>query len=161
MANDINSDNIKEKISQITSDILSKMGLSGDIQVSQGNADGKQLSLLSITAPSDSGFLIGKNGNNLEALEHIIRAVLNKVENFPKVNFILDINDYRKIKTKHLTEIAKSVADRVSSTAKAEALDPMTSYERRMVHMELASYNNIATESVGEEPKRRIVIKPL
>lgn len=154
-------EDIKNKIVQIATAVIGKMGVDGSVRFSQEGTDEKQLGVLSVESSMDSGVLIGKNGVNLEALEHIVRAILSREEGLPRVNFILDVNDYRKIRTRHLTETAKGVAERVISTAKAEALEPMTSYERRLVHMELASYNNIATESIGEEPKRRIVIKPL
>jgi len=60
-----------------------------------------------------------------------------------------------------VVEKALEVAHRVRISKKAEALVPMSSYERRLVHVELASYADLETESIGEEPKRRIVIKPL
>lgn len=150
----------KNKIIEITKSILEKMGFKGEVELTQEGNE-KQTAVLSIVSATDSGFLIGKNGNNLEALEHMVRVLLAKIEGLARTNFILDINDYRKVKTRQLTQAAKEVADRVVLTARAEALEPMTSYERRLVHMELASYNSIATESIGEEPKRRIVIKPL
>lgn len=155
------NDDIKNKITQVASAIIGKMGVSASVDFSQEESNEKLTGVLSIASSDDSGVLIGKNGANLEALEHIVRVILSKEENLPRINFILDVNDYRKIRTRHLTETAKTVAERVISMAKAEALDPMTSYERRLIHMELASYDNIATESIGEEPKRRIVIKPL
>ncbi len=157
----MNPEDIKNKIVGIATEIMNRMGFNGEMNFSQEDVKGKQFATLSIVSPTDSGFLIGKNGASLEAMEHIIRAVLSRVSDLPRVNFALDINDYRKIKTRQLARVAKEVADRVATTARAEALEPMTSYERRLVHTELASYNNIATESIGEEPKRRIVIKPL
>lgn len=150
----------KTKITEITKTILDKMGFKGEVEFSQENTE-KPVAVLSVVSPDDSGFLIGKNGNNLEALEHVIRAISSRIEAPLRTNFMLDINDYRKTKARYLTRAAKEAAERVVLTARAEALDPMTSYERRLVHMELASHSKIATESIGEEPKRRIVIKPL
>ena len=74
---------------------------------------------------------------------------------------MVDLNDYRKLRARQVVEKAVEAAHRVRVSKKAEALIPMSSYERRLVHVELASYVDIETESIGEEPKRRIVIKPL
>ena len=81
------------------------------------------------------------------------------IKNTEELNLILDVNDYRKSRAIYLIDLAKQAVNRVRNTQKAEALLPMTSYERRVVHMELASCPDIATESIGEEPYRRVVIK--
>ena len=107
--------------------------------------------------------LIGKNGQNLEAFERLVRLLASsQIEPNPEndLHFIIDINDYRKSRTDYLIDIAKDVAQRVIQTQRAEALSPMSSYERRLVHTELASYKEIQTESVGQEPRRRIIVKP-
>ncbi|OGZ75979.1 MAG: hypothetical protein A3G45_02255 [Candidatus Staskawiczbacteria bacterium RIFCSPLOWO2_12_FULL_37_15] len=70
------------------------------------------------------------------------------------------MNDYKKSRATYLIDVAKQTVTRVRNTQKAEALFPMSAYERRIVHMELAAYPDIATESVGAEPQRRVVIKP-
>jgi len=59
-----------------------------------------------------------------------------------------------------LKELAKSVADEVALTKKERILEPMSAYERRIIHLELASRPDVTTESIGKEPKRRVVIKP-
>ncbi len=153
-------DATKTKLIETAKRVIERMGFSGEVNLFQESAESRQPAVVSISS-SDSGFLIGKSGNNLEALEHILRIIVNRVSDTPKVNFVLDVNDYRKIKTRQLTEKVREVADRVTLSSKAEALEPMSAYERRLVHMELAAYSNIATESIGEEPKRRVIIKPL
>ncbi len=75
-------------------------------------------------------------------------------------NIVADVNDYRRSRTSYVVNLAKEAVMRVRSTQKAEALLPMSAYERRIVHMELASCPDIATESIGAEPQRRIVVKP-
>ena len=115
--------------------------------------------LVSIYTPEDAKLLIGKNGDNLKSLEHVLRAMfLKKIVDFN--NIIVDVNDYKKSRSSYLVETAQQAVMRVRNTQKAEALFPMSSYERRVVHMELAACPDIATESIGAEPNRRIVIKP-
>lgn len=114
--------------------------------------------VVSLSTDDDARFLIGKNGQNLKALEHVLRAMFAKYDR--NTNIVLDINDYRKSRTAYLIDMARQTVAKVRNSKKAEALPPMTSYERRVVHMELAAYPDIATESVGAEPLRRVIIKP-
>ncbi|MEK7139035.1 MAG: R3H domain-containing nucleic acid-binding protein [Patescibacteria group bacterium] len=124
---------------------------------SQASGQGEESVLVSIQTPENAKFLIGRNGQNLRALEHVLRAILTKNTNN---TVILDVNDYRKSRAVYLVDVAKQAVTRVRNTQKAEALFPMSAYERRIVHMELAACPDIATESIGSEPQRRIIIKP-
>ncbi len=115
--------------------------------------------LVSIYTPENARFLIGKDGQNLKSLEQVLRAMfLKKIEGVSSI--VVDVNDYRKFRTNYVVDVARQTVTRVRSTQKAEAMVPMSSFERRVVHMELASCPDIATESIGAEPNRRIVIKP-
>lgn len=103
--------------------------------------------------------LIGEKGQTLFDIQHLLSAILRrKIED--KFFLDLDINDYKKKKIEYLKELARSMADEVALTRKEKTLPPMPAYERRIIHMELAGRGNIATESIGEEPERRLIIKP-
>lgn len=128
-----------------------------DIKEEIDDKNSKSL-LVSIYTPENARFLIGKDGQNLKSLEHVIRAMFIKKMN-DLASIVLDVNDYKKSRSSYIVDIARQAVMRVRSTQKAEALLPMSSYERRIVHMELASYPDIATESIGADPQRRIVIK--
>ena len=103
--------------------------------------------------------LIGEGGQTLSDIQRLLKAILKRKieENF---YIDLDINDYKKKKSEYLKEIARSVADEVSLTKKEKILSPMSAYERRIIHLELAGRQDITTESIGQEPERRIVIRP-
>jgi len=103
--------------------------------------------------------LIGEGGQTLFDIQHLLKAILKRKieENF---YIDLDINDYKKRKIEYLKEIARTVADEVSLTKKEKILSPMSAYERRIIHLELAGRQDINTESIGQEPERRIVIRP-
>jgi spoIIIJ-associated protein len=103
--------------------------------------------------------LIGEGGQTLSDIQHLLKAILKRKieENF---YIDLDINDYKKKKIEYLKEIARSVADEVSLTKKEKILSPMSAYERRIIHLELAGRQDVTTESIGQEPERRIVVKP-
>ena len=153
---------IEAQIIATTKEVLNRAGFDGEVKINSGTVNAA-MPVVTIESEDDLGILIGKNGQNLTALEHILRLIMIKrnQNNKAMINFVLDINNYRQAKSGYITEQAHSAAQRVISTQKAEALAPMTAYERRLVHTELASYKEVQTESIGEEPRRRIVIKPL
>lgn len=103
--------------------------------------------------------LIGEGGQTLIEIQHLLKLMLKKKikEEF---RIDLDINDYKKKKIEYLKEIAISVADEVALAKKEKALAPMPAYERRIIHLALVDRTDVAAESIGEEPGRRIIIKP-
>jgi len=109
-------------------------------------------------ASEEPKILIGKNGRTLSEIQHLLRIILRKkiLENF---FFDIDIDDYKKKKIEHLKEMAQETADRVALTRKEKVLEVMSSYERRIIHLALPQRSDVITESVGQEPERRIVIK--
>ena len=113
-----------------------------------------------VSAPQHGSVLIGRDGKNLAALERITRAVMARIDPGAPV-VIVDANDYKQSKTNTLIEEVRTVMARVSNTGKSEALHPMDSYERRIVHTELASSQILTSESGGQEAHRRVVIKPV
>ena len=155
---DINS--TKEQLAETIRKIAGFMDLECQVEVKEEVDDkSNRALLLAIYTPENAKFLIGKNGQNLKSLEQVLRAMfLKKIPEF--ANIVVDVNDYKKSRTMEIVDIARQAVTRVRSTQKAEALFPMSAYERRIVHMELASCPDIATESIGAEPNRRIVVKP-
>jgi len=103
--------------------------------------------------------LIGERGKTLIEIQRLLGRIVNKIgeEQF-YVN--LDINEYKEKKMEYLKNLAKESADDAAFTKKEKALPPMSSYERRIIHMELSNRSDVETESEGEEPYRRVVIKP-
>ena len=148
----------KEKITATVKKIIGFMNLDCQVEVREESGSDSRATLVSVYTPDNVRFIIGKNGQNLKAFEHLVRAILLKDNDGQ--NIILDINDYKKSRASFVVEAAKQAVTRVRNTQKAEVLTPMSAYERRIVHMELASYPDVATESIGDEPQRRIVIKP-
>lgn len=108
---------------------------------------------------SEPQILIGEGGQTLFDLQHILRAILRrKTEESLYVD--VDVNEYKKKKIEYLKELANSAADEVFLSKKEKELIPMRAFERRVVHMELADRSDVITESIGEEPERKVVIKP-
>ena len=105
----------------------------------------------------DLGFLIGYRGETLYAFQNILMAVAGKgIEN--KVRVILDIEGYKAKREKTLEDLADRVARTVIKTRKSVKLEPMQAYERKIIHTRLQENDKVETNSIGEEPHRRIVV---
>jgi len=142
-----------EQIKQLIEQILSFFDVDFSVDLSENEE-----TLRVNVRMDDAGFLIGANGDNLRELEFLLRAVLQK-QNYGKRIF-LDINNYRRIREDNLKDLAKEIAHKVILTKKPQILPPMNAYERRIIHMELATNPDIATESEGEGINRHLTVKP-
>ena len=102
--------------------------------------------------------LIGQQGQTLFEIQRLLRTVLNK--KLQKVfYFNLDINEYKKKKIEYLKDLARELANQVATTKEEKVLSPMSSYERRIIHAELAQRTDVVTESQGDSYERHVVIK--
>lgn len=103
------------------------------------------------------GNLIGYRGEVLYAIENILKAIANK-KSENRVIVRLDIENYKEKRVKALEEFANKKARIVEKTGKMITLEPMQAYERKIIHSALQNNPNVETRSIGQEPKRRIVI---
>ena len=111
-----------------------------------------------IMISNNNSILIGKEGRTLNSLQMLIRQAIQNETGFNiKVN--LDASNYRAKKVKYFEYDIKNIVREVQKTKMDVKLDPMNSYQRRIVHSLVSNYDNIDTESVGEEPNRCVVIK--
>jgi spoIIIJ-associated protein len=111
-------------------------------------------------AEEDMTLLIGRHGQTLEAIQEITRmAVGRRLDQ--RVRVIVDVEDYRKRREARLEEDARDIAERVRDTGQEEALEPMNSYERKLVHDAVADVEGVETESRGVDPERHVVIVPV
>ena len=140
---------VKESILKITA----SMGIDAKIEVKERNG------ILNIVLYSESNnILIGKNGRTIDALSLIVKQMIQNEIGKP-FKFNLDVAEYKLKQQKRLESLAKRVAREVSKTKIDAKLDPMNSYERRIVHNILTDHKFVYTESEGEEPNRYVVIK--
>ena len=104
-----------------------------------------------------SAHLIGYKGKTIEALQSTINSILQKEEEYAKV--FVEVNDYKNKKEERLKELARRLAKNAVKFGRDVRLEPMSAYERMIIHTELANRTDVTTESYGEEPRRRVVIK--
>jgi len=107
-----------------------------------------------------SGLLIGKKGQTLDAIQHIMIKAAQKDEKGQGKKIIVDTEKYREKRIDYLKELAKKLAEKVIRTGKPVSVNPMSSFERRIIHITLDTVKGIYTESHGEGLDRKVVILP-
>ena len=106
----------------------------------------------------DVNHLIGYRGENINAFQTIVSSIANK-NSTAKIRIYLDIAGYRGRREKTLEDLAEKIARTVVRTGKSVTLEPMTAYERKIIHTKLQTHSKVETISKGEEPYRKVVIK--
>ena len=144
---------IIEQIKTFLTDILSTMNL--DIKFEIKNRD--EIPLITIFSDNNN-ILIGKQGRTIDAINTILNQYLRNELGFI-FKYNLDVGEYKLKSQKRLEKLAKNIARDVIKTKMDVKLDPMNSYERRIIHTVLSEYKKVTTESIGEEPNRSVVIK--
>jgi len=129
----------------------------------QENIEEKTMKFLIETdrAEKTSGVLIGRQGENLRALEIILNSAVRKKLNDASWRILVDVNNYLTLREEKLREIARKLAHQVVLAKKQVELPPMSPRDRRIIHLELSLSTAVTTESIGEGEKRRIIIKPI
>lgn len=121
----------------------------------------KRENYIKINVISDSNaILIGKNGRTMKSLQDLLRQSI-QTQVGVRVNIILDTNEYKEKQQRSIERLAIKLAKDVVKTGVEVKMDSMNSFERRLVHNALNNFKGVATESVGEEPDRYVIIKPL
>jgi len=138
--------------------LMTHLGFEVQVQVDSG-----ETSRLNVVAEGDEkealGALIGRKGERLSALQHLVNLMLSK-EMGAWTRVLVDVEDYRGRRERQLRELAERAAARVVETGKMLQLEPMSALERRWIHMSLRDHPAVATQSIGEEPNRRVVLVP-
>jgi spoIIIJ-associated protein len=138
--------------------LMGHLGFEVQVEVETG-----ETSRLNVVAEGDEkealGALIGRKGERLSALQHLVNLMLSK-EMGAWTRVLVDVEDYRGRRERQLRELADRAAARVVETGKMLQLEPMSALERRWIHMSLRDHPAVATQSIGEEPNRRVVLVP-
>lgn len=141
---------------EILQELLQHMGLDAEVTVETG--DTSKLDVRGQEHEKESlGALIGRKGERLSALQHLVNLMLSRrLGEWTRV--LVDVEDYRGRRERQLREIAMRAADRVKESGKMLQLEPMPALERRWIHLALRDHAEVATQSIGEEPHRRVVL---
>ncbi len=115
---------------------------------------------ISVEAGGEGRVLIGAHGAHLVALQHLVRCLLRR-QLHNDVRIMVDVNGYRARRERSLLGLAEEVARKANRTGRTVVLQPMTAADRRTIHTALANYKDVHTESLGDEPNRRVVVRPV
>lgn len=145
-----------EFITKQITDVLSAMGVNGNVSYEESIGRGLVFNIIT----PESRLLIGQHGNNLYALEHLIHSVVGKgLAGSEFTRFSIDINEYKKRRESSLKQLVKDVLRDIRTGETKITLPVMNKYERRFVHAYIQEqFPHVTTESVGDEPQRRIQI---
>jgi len=150
----VKKSDVVEELKNFIKNVTKLMGIEANLEVKAREDN------LSITLYSDNNnILIGKGGRTIDALSMISKQYIHN-EIGTTFRFVLDVGEYKAKQQKNIEYMAKKVAREVAKTKIEAKLDPMNSYERRLVHSILSDNEKVYTESIGEEPNRAVVIKP-
>ena len=108
----------------------------------------------------EMGAVVGRRGDNLDAMQYLASLVANKSEG-SYVRVVLDIDDYRSKREASLRAYARKTASQAVKSGRSITLEPMNPYERRIVHSTVQTVSGATSKSIGSEPNRRVVISPI
>ncbi|MBM6616933.1 RNA-binding cell elongation regulator Jag/EloR [Bacillus suaedaesalsae] len=147
--------NAKKDTEQFLYDITKKMGL--DVKIESKEVDREVIYHLS---GKDIALLIGKRGQTLNSIQYLAQLVFNRSTNQYRT-IIVDAENYRLRRREALEQLAHRLAYKAAKSKQEVSLEPMPSYERKVIHTVLLKNKEVKTYSAGEEPHRHLVISPI
>jgi len=142
-----------ERAKSFLEGLLKHMGVDGTVESRMAEDDVLEMNI----SGENMGVVIGRRGDTLDALQYITSIAINRGEE-SHIKVALDTENYRKKRQESLENLAKKVAERVLKYKKSVALEPMSAYERRVIHSTLQGFSGISTYSTGSEPNRKVVV---
>ncbi len=135
-------------------ELFATMGVEVELTIDRADND------LSIVLEGENmGIVIGKRGDTLDSMQYLTSLVVNSyTDEYIKVT--LDAENYRQKRYDSLIALSDRLAQKVAKTGRKHTLEPMNPYERRIIHSNLQSNDNVTTFSVGDDPYRKVVIAP-
>jgi spoIIIJ-associated protein len=140
--------------------ILEKMKVHADVKVRLGSGDENRVQPVLIDIEgNDLSFLIGRKAETINALQYITSLIVDR-ECGRWVPLQIDVQHYRQRREDELRKLARRIAEQVVSTGRRQVLEPLPPNERRIIHLELRDNPNVVTESIGEDPRRKVTVRP-
>lgn len=146
---------------ETVSELLEKMRINAEVSASFGESDdprGRPPVKVDIRG-KDLSILIGRKSATLDALQYVSRLIVSK-EMGHSVLLVVDVEGYRARRERQLRRLALQIADQAVKTGRRQTLEPMPPNERRIIHIELRNDDRVTTESIGEDPRRKVTIIP-
>lgn len=145
---------MEAKVADVLENILGLLALEGSFETVEGPEE-----VLVTIETEDAGRLIGNRGETIDALQLLVNQIVNKDnEQFKRV--VIDVGSWRKHKEGELEAKSRRWADEVLQTSKEIEIDPIPSWQRRIIHLVIEDIEGVTSESIGEGRDRRLIIKP-
>ena len=109
---------------------------------------------------AEVGLLVGPKGATLQAIEELVRTVVQRRTEGHGARIFVDVGGYRAMRRAALEEFALALAEKVRASGTEQALEPMSASDRKVVHDAIAGVDGVGTVSEGEDPRRRVVVRP-
>jgi spoIIIJ-associated protein len=142
-------------------ELLEKMSVYAQVSARMGEPDDvhSRAPLLVDIRGDDLSILIGPKAETLNALQYIASLIIGK-EIGRSVPLVVDVEGFRARRSQQIRHLARRMADQAMKTGRRQVLEPMPAGERRLVHIELRNHPDVTTESIGEDPRRKVTIIP-
>jgi spoIIIJ-associated protein len=146
---------------ETVSELLEKMRVKAEVASRFGEPDDEKarVPIYVDVRGDDLSILIGRRAETLNALQYIANLIISK-ELGHSGAVIIDVEGYRSRREGQIRQLARRMAEQAVKTGRRQVLEPMSAGERRIIHMELRSHPSVSTESIGEEPRRKVTILP-
>ena len=156
----LDHDPLLDHTESVISKLIHMMGLQAQVSAHYGDIDRPDRRYIHVDVRGkDLSVLVGRRSETLNAFQYVASLMIGK-ETQQFVHLVVDVEGYRARREKQLAQMAERMADQVAKNGKKQTLEPMTSAERRIVHIALREHPAVTTESTGEEPHRKVVILP-
>ena len=148
---------------KVIADLLELMGVAAQIEVQMPqeafDEEGENNPVVFNLTGGNLEILIGRRGQTIDALQYLVRLMLTR-QSKSKLPIMIDVEGYKQKRFDDLRAMALNVAEQVKAQNSSIRLEPMTAFERRIVHMALAKDSEVTTESIGEGEFRKVVVYP-
>jgi len=156
----LEQDPLLDRTEAVISKLIHMMGLQAQVSAHYGDIDRPDRRYIHVDVRGkDLSVLVGRRSETLNAFQYVASLIIGK-ETQQFVQLVVDVEGYRARREKQLAQMAERMADQVAKNGKKQTLEPMTSAERRIVHIALREHPAVTTESTGEDPHRKVMILP-
>lgn len=158
---EVGEDQVISTARQVVSELLQKMKVRARVNAHYVETEDspRRITVWVDVRGDDLSFLIGPHAETLNAIQYISNLIVTK-ELDESVVVVVDVQGYRVRREQQVRQLAKRMAEQAIRTGRRQVLEPMPANERRWVHIELRGNPNVSTESIGEEPRRKVTIVP-
>ena len=156
MESDVTVDEQADAAEAFTRGLVEAFGIGGEVTT---EIDDETDAILVEVSGSGLGYLVGPKGSTLQAIEELVRTVVQRRTEGHGTRINVDVGGYRAQRREALEQFVGELAEKVRDTGKEHALEPMSASDRKIVHDAVADLDGVTTISEGEEPRRRVVLR--